>query len=179
MPACRRWFAVRTVRFKSRLTDGTLTLERYRQRDLLRLHQCFGSEVFLSANRRPQPPPSHVPAFWLWLHRAFQWFYTLAAGSGDGRRVVGFIAFYDLVDSHGVTLAMAIFDPADRRRGYGRRALSLLLDDLERRCVVDAVRVSVALENRAAEAFFRRLGFVPRTVDSDRQELCRRFRNSR
>jgi hypothetical protein len=57
-------------------------------------------------------------------------FYTITDQDRDAERILGFIGLYDM---QGVKLAMALFRPRDRRRGYGCRALDLLLADTCRR----------------------------------------------
>jgi RimJ/RimL family protein N-acetyltransferase len=163
---------IRVVRFKTRLSDsGGLVLRRFRLRDGRHLHGLFAAAPFHEAVGADAPASGSLLHFWRWLHRTFQWFYTINGPRGDAESIIGFIGLYGMQGKGTLKLAIAFFSPRDRRRGYGRRALELLLDDFRRRAVVQDVRVDVNRRNEASLAFFRRLGFQPIESADRIQEL--------
>jgi ribosomal protein S18 acetylase RimI-like enzyme len=148
------------IHFKGKLseTDG-FTLHRYRLRDAGCLRRRFGPRVLHPPAGGGEAPPASSLGFWFWLHRTFRWVYTISLPDGVGRRIIGFIGLYGIEPARDITLAVTIFDPRDRRRGYGRRALRLLLADFRDRSVVPAVSVEVSPDNDISLAFFHTLGF--------------------
>ncbi len=97
-----------------------------------------------------------------------RWFVVEAAGCP-----VGAIALYDF--SHDGTEAewgRFVIAPEHRGRGWGRRALRLLLEHA-RNLGVRRLRCRVAAENPAAESLYRSLGF---TDDGVERIGDRRFR---
>lgn len=84
-----------------------------------------------------------------------RWFVIEAEG-----RPVGSIALYDFAeDSRSAEWGRLVVDPDLRGRGYGRRALELLID-LARKLGLDRLRCEVLVGNTRAEGLYRSLGFV-------------------
>jgi RimJ/RimL family protein N-acetyltransferase len=163
---------IRVIRFKTRLNDRDgLVLRRLRLRDSRRLQGLFAAAPFHKTVGGKAPTSGCLLHFWRWLHHSFQWFYTINGPPGGAERIIGFIGLYEIQGKRAVKLAIAFFKPEDRRRGYGRRALELLLDDFRRRAVVRFVSVDVASRNEASLAFFRRLGFQPTDSKAGIREL--------
>ena len=146
--------AVHAIRFKGCLCHGDLTLRRFRLEDIRALQRLFARHAVGAG-----APGGSPIRFWIWLHRTFQWFYTIRLSTRDAAPIIGFIGLYGMAHLRWITLSIALFDPRDRARGYGRTALELLFADWRRREVVRQVRVEVSVENRASLAFFNRLGF--------------------
>ena len=158
---------IRAVRFKSRLTRGDLMLRRYSLKDVGSLHRLF-------AHYNDSTVQFRGPRFffWIWLHRTFQWIYTIRLPTGRATRIIGFIGLYGMESTRRVNLSIALFDPGDRAHGYGRRALELLLDDFKNRSIAMEVRVEVTADNAASLAFFEKLGFE-RIHDGPRGHVLR------
>lgn len=76
-------------------------------------------------------------------------------------RLVGFAKLYAITWSHGTgMLQMGIGDPQDRKRGYGRQALSLLLRYAFDELNLYRLTALVPEYNAAALRFFEKAGFV-------------------
>jgi RimJ/RimL family protein N-acetyltransferase len=164
--------SIRVIRFKTRLSDrGGLVLRRFRLRDSRRLQAQFAAASFHETVGAKAPTSACLLRFWRWLHRTFQWFYTINGPPGGAEGIIGFIGLYGIQGNRAVKLAIAFFNPGDRRRGYGRRALELLLDDFRRRAVVQAVHVDVSAGNAVSIDFFRGLDFQPVDAGGGIQEL--------
>jgi len=58
------------------------------------------------------------------------------------------------------TLGIMIGDAAERGKGYGEEAMELLTKDLATRCGVKKAIVEVFPENKAAIAFYKKLGYT-------------------
>lgn len=84
-----------------------------------------------------------------------RWFVIEAEG-----RAVGAIALYDFSpDGAAAEWGRFVVSPEHRGRGWGRRALTLLMD-YARAIGVRDLRCEVLAGNAAAEGLYRRLGFV-------------------
>ena len=163
---------IRVIRFRSRLADsGGIVLRRFRLRDTRRLQHLFSTGTSFDSLEDSGGPPASLLGFWRWLHRTFQWFYTITGRDDGTERILGFIGLYDLQARCRVRLAMAVFRPRDRRRGVGRRALALLFADFCSRTVVQATYVDILRHNEASLAFFRRMGFQPKDAGENIQTL--------
>jgi RimJ/RimL family protein N-acetyltransferase len=78
----------------------------------------------------------------------------------DGRcRIAGFAGLYNMQIGKSLWLSVAIFNPSDRRRGYGTRVLELLLDLLQRNGAAETVYAEVLKTNTTSLSFLRKLGF--------------------
>lgn len=76
-------------------------------------------------------------------------------------RLVGFAKLYAITWSHGTgMLQMGIGDPQDRKQGYGRQALSLLLRYAFDELNLYRLTALVPEYNRDALRFFEKVGFV-------------------
>jgi RimJ/RimL family protein N-acetyltransferase len=149
---------VRTVHFKRRIEDGGLTLRLYRLRDLPVLHSLFKPEIFLEASGTELKAGSSL-SFYRWIKSTFQIVYVIEVEENDGRRIVGFAGLYNMRVGQGLWISFTIFDPKDRRRGYGTKALELLLDILQKNGAAETVYAKVSKTNLASLCFLRKLGF--------------------
>jgi ribosomal protein S18 acetylase RimI-like enzyme len=68
----------------------------------------------------------------------------------------------------GLWISFTIFNPKDRRRGYGTKALELLLNLLQKNGAAETVYAEVSKTNVASLCFLRKLGF----------EVSRRYEDS-
>lgn len=94
---------------------------------------------------------------WWWLKRKYVFLYCIEVGP----ECVGFTGLYNLSPDRSAELTLAIFDTANRRRGYGTKVFNLLAQNLKRYFV--NVEVKVKADNHAALSFWSKLGF---------KELC-------
>ncbi len=79
--------------------------------------------------------------------------------SEDGR-AVGAVDLYDLdIVNMRAGVGILVYEQADRRRGYGAEALTLLCDYARQVLRLHQLWCGVAADNRASLALFRRVGF--------------------
>jgi RimJ/RimL family protein N-acetyltransferase len=149
---------VRTVHFKRRIEDGGLTLRLYRLRDLPVLHSLFKPEIFLEASGAELKAGSSL-SFYRWIKSTFQIVYVIEVEETDGSRIVGFAGLYNMRVGQGLWISFTIFNPKDRRRGYGTKALELLLDILQKNGAAETLYAKVSKTNLASLCFLRKLGF--------------------
>ncbi len=97
------------------------------------------------------------------------WFRAIAAGDV----LVGFAMAYRDSDARQFYVWRFMLDARFQGRGYGRRAMELLLDEA-RRAGVEEVTLSVVPGEHSALAFYRSLGFEE-TGDVDEGELRMRL----
>jgi RimJ/RimL family protein N-acetyltransferase len=151
-------FGVRIVDFKRRLETCGLTLRLYRWKDLLALLPFFTPELILEASGI-EFKASSLFSFYKWLRSNFQVIYVIEIEENDGHRIVGFAGLYNMKIGKSLWLSLAIFNPRDRRRGYGTRALELLLDLLQKNSIAETVYAEVLQTNTPSISFLRNLGF--------------------
>ena len=144
------------------VSNGAVTLRLYRFRDLPALSMLFTPEVLGKAYGGERRPFHSFFSFCTWLFTTFQLFYVIQAGEPRGRRIVGFVGLYGLDIGRSLQVSIGIFHPADRRRGYGHQALTLLLRALQNNRVVQTVGVEVLKGNAPSLRFCQNLGFVVR-----------------
>ena len=98
---------------------------------------------------------------------------VLLAAEADGQ-VVGYayaaVEGYDWMSLRGPAAVVhdLVVDPAERRRGVGRRLLEAVLAELKRRGA-PRVLLSTAERNRGAQQLFARLGFRRTMVEMTRE----------
>ena len=106
------------------------------------------------------------------MMKTFELLYVIegrGAPQGAPRsRIIGFIGLYNVQAGEKLCLSIGIFDVRDRSRGYGTRALALLLDFLQRTSAVKTVHVEVQETNEASLRLFRKLGFTVQQDDGER-----------
>ena len=91
-------------------------------------------------------------SFWWWLKKTYVISYRIDVG--PERK--GFIGLYDLAHKS-AEISLVIFDDGDRRLGYGTVAFNLLAQIVRRH--IREIRARVKVDNRAAVAFWSKLGF--------------------
>ncbi len=149
------------------MKNGGLTLRFYRLKDLPVLQLLFTPEIFLEASRAELKTSSSL-SFYRWIKSTFQIVYVIEVEETDGRRIVGFVGLYNMRVGQGLWISFAIFSPKDRRRGYGTKALELLLDLLQKNGAVEKIYANVSKTNAPSLCFLRKLGF----------EVSRRYEDS-
>ena len=157
-------FKVKIINFKPRLENGGLTLRLYRLKDLPALLPLFTPEIFLEASGCVLKASSLL-GFYKWLKTTFHVIYLIEIEENEGPRIVGFAGLYNMKMGKSLWLSLAIFNPRDRRQGYGTRSLELLLDLLQKNGAAETVYAEVLKRNMPSLGFLRRLGF----------EVCSRY----
>jgi len=154
---------VKTARFEPWIREEDFVLRRYGLKDIFALRPLFNPEVFLSANGLERRVFGSF--FFRWMVTTFQVFYVCEIEESRGRRMVGFVGIYNLEIGRSLYLAIAVFNPEDRGRGYGSRAVGLLLNYLHGHGIAERVCVEVLKTNLDSLRFFEKLGFGVRGQD--------------
>jgi RimJ/RimL family protein N-acetyltransferase len=149
------------------------TLRLYSLWDLHLLHSMFDSEVFLRASGVTQKPFASLLSFWKWLRATFQVIYIIESLEHSGSRTIGFMGLYDMQIGQSLRLSMAIFNPEDRRGGFGRKSLELLFNYLECHALVRVVYAEVLKDNTESFHFLTKFGFDVSGEHKDRLTLER------
>ena len=155
-PQPRAWSA---VRFPLRIGAPARALRLARPWDLPALYPLFGTEIFLRSAGRLARPFGSLLSFWRWLRGLFCVVYLAEVPESGARRVVGFVGLYDLEPGRAVSLSMAIFDPADRRRGYGAQSVETLCLFLGSKAIARVVCAEVLRNNTESLGFLRAVRF--------------------
>ena len=148
------------ARFPRRMAGKGLILRCYRLTDLVRLHRLISADVLLQANGMVYEETPTFGAFCFWMLTTFPMLYVIQDTDHGRPRIVGCVGIYDLTIGHKLGVSLAIFRPEDRRQGYGRQTVSLLLVGLARHRVVSNVYADVLRTNTPSLQFFMRLGFM-------------------
>ena len=90
---------------------------------------------------------------------SFQVFYLVEIKAAARAPIIGFVGLYNLEIGRRVYLSVVLFDPEDRRQGYGRQVLTLLFNFFKEAAVAKEVRAEVFRSNVASLAFFQTVGF--------------------
>ena len=154
----RGFWGVRIATFRHRLKSEGLTLRLYRLKDLTVLSSLFTPEIFLEAGGLEFRVTSRL-GFHKWLKTTFQVVYVIEVEEKDGQRIVGFAGLYYMKIGKSSWLSLTIFDPKDRRRGYGARAVELLCRHLRENGNAESVYAEVSRTNRPALSLLGKLGF--------------------
>ncbi len=158
---------VKIARFEPCIRGEDFVLRRYELKDVFALRPLFNPELFLSANGLERRAFGSFFSFFRWMVTTFQVFYVCEIEVHRGGRVVGFVGIYNLEIGRSLYLAIAVFNPEDRGRGYGSRAVGLLLNYLNKHRVAEKVYVEVLKTNLESLQFFDKLGFEVRGQDKD------------
>ncbi len=132
---------VKIARFEPCIRGEDFVLRRYELKDVFALRPLFNPELFLSANGLERRAFGSFFSFFRWMVTTFQVFYVCEIEVHRGGRVVGFVGIYNLEIGRSLYLAIAVFNPEDRGRGYGSRAVGLLLNYLNKHRVAEKVYV--------------------------------------
>jgi RimJ/RimL family protein N-acetyltransferase len=136
-------------------------------RDLFILRSTFRPDLLADIDGAALESFGSLASLWRWLKSTFQLLYMIEQKKAYGRRIVGFVALYDMDMGKRAFLSAILFDPRDRRHGYGRESVHLLLDHLEEAGAAKQVYVEVVKDNLSSLKFFQNMGFKLQTTYSD------------
>jgi len=128
-------------------------------KDLSVLHSRYRPEHFAGTRTGEPRSFSSLISLWRWLRLSFKAFYLVEIKAAGTDRMIGFVGLYNLEIGQRVYLSAVLFDPEDRRRGYGRQALTLLFNFLKEAGVAREVFAQVLRSNVASLAFLQTVGF--------------------
>ncbi|MGZ3535971.1 MAG: GNAT family N-acetyltransferase [Thermodesulfobacteriota bacterium] len=157
---------MKIVHFKSQIRSGPLTLRLCRLGDLRILHPLLTSEIFPTLISRSKPRSLFF--FHSWIKRAFQVIYVIEVKENDGHRMIGFVGLYDMELGRSLNLSLTIFNLEDRKRGYGEKALSLLLSLLQENNAAEVIYAEILKSNVPSLRLCRKLGFKINKLYQDR-----------
>ncbi len=158
------FFGVKIVHFKRRMEAGPLTLRLCRLRDLRVLHLLFTPEVLPESKSRS----ISLFSFYRWVKNTFQVIYLIEIEENARRRVIGFAGLYDIELGRKSRLSLAVFNPEDRGRGYGEKALTLLLRILQENGAAEVVYAEILKNNVPSLRLCKKLGFEISKLYQDR-----------
>jgi RimJ/RimL family protein N-acetyltransferase len=163
-----RLLGIRVIRFEREIRGEQLTLRLLRIRDFFILRSTFHPALLLpGVGGAAFESFGFLALVWRWLRSTFQVFYVIERRRAHAYRIVGFIGLYDLEVGRKASLSAVLFDPRDRRRGYGRESVHLLLDFLKKAGIAKRVYVEVFKANLSSLTFFQNMGFKIQTGHSD------------
>ncbi len=160
-------WGVKIVHFRRSVKNGLLTLQLCRLRDLRILYSLLTPEIFPKA-RVCKGKPYSLFSFYRWLKRTFQVIYLIEVEEKEGRRMVGFAGVYDMELGERLSLSLTVFNPEDRNQGYGEKALTLLLNLIERNGAAKVVYAETLRSNVPSLRLCKKLGFEVKRHDQDR-----------
>ena len=122
--ALLKLIGIRTARFGARMEESGVAIRLYRFRDLTALYSLCKPELFLKTIGVQLNAFGSLASFWRWIRTTFQVFYVIEVEeSNKAYRIIGFVGIYNIELSESLWVSLVIFDPKDRRRGYGQRTL--------------------------------------------------------
>lgn len=149
------------------METGLLTLRLCRLRDLRTLYSLLTPEIFPKAKESKRKPHS-LFSFYRWMKSTFQVIYLIEIEENGGRRIIGFVGLYDMELGRNLRLSLTVFKPGDRGRGYGEKALTLLLHLLQENGVAEVVYAEILKSNVPSLRLCRKLGFEVKSLSQDR-----------
>jgi ribosomal protein S18 acetylase RimI-like enzyme len=152
-------FGIRIVRAKGWIKDGKLILRLRRLRDLRALRSMLTPAILRETNGIEPGAFGSLFSFWFWLRTAFQAVFVMEIEERGRRRIVGFAGLYGMKIGRSLWLSLAVFDPKDRRQGYGKQTIGLLRESFKTQGVARSILVEVSRKNIPSLHFFRNLGF--------------------
>jgi RimJ/RimL family protein N-acetyltransferase len=152
-------FGIRTARARRWMKDGKLILRLRRLRDLPVLQSMLTPAILKETNGIEPTAFGSLFSFWFWLRTAFRAVFVMEVEERGRRRIVGFAGLYGMKLGRSLWLSLAVFDPKDRRQGYGKQTIGLLLESCRRQGVARSILVEVSRKNIPSLHFFRNLGF--------------------
>ncbi len=175
-----RLIGVKCFSFDQRMESRKLMVRLFRLREIPLLMSLLQTDIFARVSGLSLGSSSQEYALMLgplgrgesllsflkWIKNIFSVLYVIEKKEIDRPRVVGFIGIYG-VKEESLRLALAIFNPSDRRRGYGKEALEVVIDSLRRKRVAKAAYVEVDAANEVSLNFFKNCGF----------EICQKVRD--
>ena len=129
---------IKAIRFERRIKNKGIRLRPYRLSDLSVLHALFDEGIFITAGGVENKTFNSSFSLWRWMISTFQMMYVVEAEIDGNHQIIGFIGLYNMLIGKSLWLSAAVFNPQDRRQGYGQAALGLLLDSLQKRGLVQS-----------------------------------------
>ncbi len=154
------------------METGLLTLRLCRLRDLRILYALLAPEILPKARAWKNKPYSLL-SFYRWMKRTFQVIYLIEVEEKSGRKIVGLVGLYDMELGERLSLSLTVFNPEDRDHGYGEKALTLLLNLIERNGAAKVVYAEVLRSNVRSLRLCKKLGFDVKRHDQDKLLLER------
>jgi RimJ/RimL family protein N-acetyltransferase len=158
---------VKIVNFKRSMEAGSLTLRLCRLRDMRLVHSLWRPDIYTKAKGSEKKTHS-LFSFYRWMKRTFEVIYLIEIRENGERRIVGFVGLYDLELGRKLSLSLVVFHPGDRSHGYGEKALTLLLNLVERNGAARAVYAEILKNNVPSLRLFLKAGFRLKEVDQNR-----------
>lgn len=158
---------IRIAKLPRCLKEPGIILRQYRLKELVVLYALFVSEFFPNSFVNEGKPFHSLLSFWNWIRTTFQMGYVIESVENNRRRIVGFVGYYGIKLDTSLSLSLIIFDPEDRRKGYGEKAMGMIMSSVKRYGVLETVYVEILKTNMPSLRFFLQLGF----------EICRENAN--
>jgi ribosomal protein S18 acetylase RimI-like enzyme len=159
---------IKIVRFKRRLEEGEVALQFCRLRDLPTFRSLITSKVFQDPASATRQASCSLFSFLKWVMKTFQVIYLIEVDRPPRRRIIGFVGLYNMELGRSLRLSLAVFNPQDRSRGYGEKALKLLLNLLQENGAAEVVYAEILKSNVPSLRLCRKLGFEVKRLYSDR-----------
>jgi len=102
------------------------------------------------------------------MKSAFQVIYIIEVEENGGHRIIGSVGLYDMELGRNLRLSLTVFNPEDRGRGYGEKALTLLLNLLQENGAAEVVHAEILKSNVPSLRLCRKLGFEVKRLYRDR-----------
>jgi RimJ/RimL family protein N-acetyltransferase len=160
LKALLKLIGIRTARFRGRMEESGVAIRLYRFRDLTALYSRCKPELFLATSGVQLKAFGSLASFWRWIHTTFQVFYVIEVEeSNNAHRIIGFVGMYKTELGKSLWVSLVLFDPKDRRRGYGERTLQLLLRSLQEDRIVKRLCGEVLASNTGSLRLMEKSGF--------------------
>jgi RimJ/RimL family protein N-acetyltransferase len=156
-------FGIKIARFSRRLEGLDIILRLLRPGDLRILRSLFETTTVLQTGGLQTRHFNSLWSFWKWMKTTFQVLYVIEVKKYATPRIIGFAGLYNIRSGQGLSLSLTLFNPEDRRRGYGGRAVEMLMASFRENAVAKTVEAEILKNNLPSQYFFRKAGF----------EICR------
>jgi len=139
-----------------------IALRLYRLKDLPAMHALFKEMISLEEGSWTNAPMKSLLAFRKWLSSTFQAGYLVVADEkGCAGRTVGFFGLYDIRPGRDLWFSLVVFNPGDRGKGYGGKAVELFLQFARKSGAAKKIYAEVLASNTNSLLFLKKLGFEP------------------
>ncbi len=153
------------------IEDRDLRLRRIRISDGPLLSKLLEHDDILKSSGISAPRRTPWVLFYWWLRRTF----LVASCIERESRTIGFIGLSKPPIGKSAEISLVIFDPTNRRRGFGTRAFQLSCRVFYALTPEDILLVKVQNDNEAALSFWSKLGFENLCSDGCMTVMTRRW----